>query len=97
MSAICNPAGNSRKAYLDEVKAFIDDHPAEIIGISAGFDHHIDDWGGLLQTEDYRTMGQWAMQSARQSGGGCFAVLEGGYNHDVIGRNAAALIEGLSI
>jgi acetoin utilization deacetylase AcuC-like enzyme len=25
-----------------------------------------------------------------------FAVLEGGYNHDVLGRNALALIEGLS-
>ena len=35
-------------------------------------------------------------QTARASGGGCFAIFEGGYNHDVLGHNVAALIEGLS-
>jgi acetoin utilization deacetylase AcuC-like enzyme len=94
--SICNPAGHSRSGYLREVESFIDSHPADIIGISAGFDHHLDDWGGLLHTEDYHTMGRMVIQSIRKSGGGCFAILEGGYNHDVIGQNAAALIEGLS-
>lgn len=92
---ICNPAGHNRKAYLKEVEDFLTNHPADIIGISAGFDNHLEDWGGLLQTEDYRTMGRMAARSAQNSGGGCFAILEGGYNHDVIGQNAAALIEGL--
>jgi acetoin utilization deacetylase AcuC-like enzyme len=32
--------------------------------------------------------------SARKHGGGCFAILEGGYSHDVIGQNAAALTNG---
>jgi len=35
-------------------------------------------------------------QAARASEGGCFAILEGGYNHDVLGHNVAALIDGLS-
>lgn len=36
------------------------------------------------------------INSVRKNNGGCFAILEGGYNHKVIGLNAAALIEGLS-
>jgi acetoin utilization deacetylase AcuC-like enzyme len=31
------------------------------------------------------------INSARKNNGGCFAILEGGYNHAVIGQNAAAL------
>jgi acetoin utilization deacetylase AcuC-like enzyme len=94
---ICNPTSRTRKSYLEEVATFIEAHPANIIGISAGFDHHRDDWGRLLHTQDYHAMGQMVVKSARENNGGCFAILEGGYNHDVIGQNAAALIEGLSL
>jgi len=45
---ICNPTSSTRDNYLKEVEIFIKAHPADIIGISAGFDHHLDDWGGLL-------------------------------------------------
>jgi len=34
--------------------------------------------------------------AAQRNGGGCFAILEGGYNHDVLGVNALALIRGMS-
>jgi acetoin utilization deacetylase AcuC-like enzyme len=34
--------------------------------------------------------------AAQRNGGGCFAILEGGYNCDVLGKNALALIQGLS-
>jgi acetoin utilization deacetylase AcuC-like enzyme len=34
--------------------------------------------------------------AANRSGGGCFGILEGGYNHQVLGQNVMALIEGLS-
>jgi acetoin utilization deacetylase AcuC-like enzyme len=94
--SICNPAARDRISYLSEVESFIATHPADIVGISAGFDHHVDDWGGLLHTEDYHAMGLMVAHSARNHGGGCFAILEGGYNHDVIGQNAAALIQGLA-
>lgn len=93
--SICNPTATDRKAYLREVETFIATHPADIIGISAGFDHHLEDWGGLLHTEDYHTMGRMVLQSTQENHGGGFAILEGGYNHDVIGLNAAALIDGL--
>jgi acetoin utilization deacetylase AcuC-like enzyme len=93
---ICNPTGHTRDNYLKEVEAFIEANPVDIIGISAGFDHHLDDWGRLLLTQDYHAMGRMVVNSALKNNGGCFAILEGGYNHDVIGQNAAALIEGLS-
>jgi acetoin utilization deacetylase AcuC-like enzyme len=35
-------------------------------------------------------------RAARGSGGGCFAVLEGGYNQRVLGQNVMSLIQGLS-
>ena len=41
---ICNPTGRTRDNYLNEVESFIEAHPADIIGISAGFDHHQNDW-----------------------------------------------------
>jgi acetoin utilization deacetylase AcuC-like enzyme len=68
----------------------------DIIGISAGFDQHIDDWGGLLTTDDYRAIGVMVKKAAQANGGGCFAVLEGGYNHAVLGHNVRALLDGLS-
>jgi len=94
---ICYPTSPARDSYLEEVKTFIEAHPADMIGISAGFDNHLDDWGGLLHTQDYNAMGRMVADSARKSNGGCFAILEGGYNHDVLGYNAAALIEGLDV
>jgi acetoin utilization deacetylase AcuC-like enzyme len=93
---IFNPASQNRDAYLKAVESFLLNHPADILGISAGFDNHSKDWGGLLHTEDYHAMGRMALRSAQINGGGCFAILEGGYNHDVLGRNVAALIEGMT-
>lgn len=69
---------------------------ADIIGISAGFDRHLEDWGGMLSTEDYRTIGQEVKRlSDRLCPGRVFAVLEGGYNHSVLGSNIKALLNGL--
>jgi acetoin utilization deacetylase AcuC-like enzyme len=93
--SICNPQAATRNDYLREVERFLTGRQVDIIGISAGFDHHQDDWGGLLATEDYREMGRMVREAAARNGGGCFAVLEGGYNHRVLGRNVLALIEGL--
>ncbi len=92
---LLNPSSHKRESYLDEVKTALAGLEVDIIGISAGFDHHIDDWGGLLETEDYTTFGTWVRRAAERSGGGCFALLEGGYNHDVLGTNVAALLKGM--
>ena len=82
--------------YVRQVGHILSGVQVDLIAISAGFDNHIDDWGGLLETEDYSSIGTMVRQTARASGGGCFAILEGGYNHDVLGHNVAALIDGLS-
>ena len=92
---IHNPSERSREEYVHQVGHILSGVQVDLIGISAGFDNHIDDWGGLLETEDYFAIGMMVRQTARASGGR-FAILEGGYNHDVLGHNVAALIEGLS-
>ncbi len=95
-ATIHNPMERSRKDYVRTVDQLLSDRDYDIIGISAGFDHHVDDWGGLLETGDYATMGALVRAAADRSGGGCFAVLEGGYNHDVLGKNVAALLKGMA-
>jgi acetoin utilization deacetylase AcuC-like enzyme len=95
--SIYNPSASTRNAYLRDVENFLAGQRVDVIGISAGFDNHLQDWGGLLATEDYREMGRLATEAARKNGGGCFAILEGGYNHQVLGQNAMALIEGMSM
>ena len=94
--SIHNVSAPERGAYLKEVARELRLCDADVIGISAGFDNHEEDWGGTLKTEDYRDMGRMVREKAEHNRGGCFAVLEGGYNHDVLGQNVLALTEGLS-
>ncbi len=91
-----NVEATDRQSFLAEIEKELDDCRVDLIGISAGFDNHRDDWGGLLLTEDYFKIGQLVKAAASRSGGGCFGILEGGYNHQVLGQNVMALIEGLS-
>jgi acetoin utilization deacetylase AcuC-like enzyme len=90
-----NVEASDRQSFLDEIERELDDCQVDLIGISAGFDNHCEDWGGLLLTEDYFKIGQLVKAAAKRSGGGCFGILEGGYNHQVLGQNVMALIEGL--
>ena len=92
---ILNPTARTRDGYIKEVEERLSGLKVDMIGISAGFDHHVDDWGGLLETQDYETMGRMVRDTARACGGGCFAILEGGYNHSVLGKNVLALLRGL--
>lgn len=92
---IYNPPERKRDKYLQNLARVISETKVDIIGISAGFDHHIDDWGKMLLTEDYHSIGMLVKAAAKKSNGGYFAVLEGGYNHAVLGRNVKALLEGM--
>jgi acetoin utilization deacetylase AcuC-like enzyme len=92
---IQNPSSHDRKSYLAEVGAGLAAAKDDIIGVSAGFDNHVQDWGGLLETEDYQTMGRMVREAAQRMGAGCFGILEGGYNHQVLGRNVRAFLRGL--
>jgi acetoin utilization deacetylase AcuC-like enzyme len=93
---IYNVNAYERGAYLREVTREMENCQADIIGISAGFDAHKQDWGGVLFTDDYFEIAKKVREAAKGIGGGCFALLEGGYNHRVLGENALALMQGLS-
>ena len=93
---IHNPSARSRKEYIREVEQVLSGIQVDIIGISAGFDQHVDDWDGLLTTSDYQAIGAIVKNAAKIYGSGCFAILEGGYNHTVLGHNVRALLNGLS-
>ncbi|MEA2116279.1 MAG: histone deacetylase family protein [Thermodesulfobacteriota bacterium] len=92
---ILNPKSHERETYLQEVNDALEDTQADVIAVSAGFDHHVNDWGGVLYTEDYKTMGERVRETALRNGGGCYGLLEGGYNHKVLGNNVLAFLEGL--
>ena len=93
---ILNPEAADRDAYLEEVRIALEHTAADMIAVSAGFDNHVNDWGGLLLASDYKIMGQWVRAAAKRNGGGCYGILEGGYNHNVLGTNVLAFIEGLA-
>jgi acetoin utilization deacetylase AcuC-like enzyme len=90
-----NVQASDRRSFLAEIEKELDSCQVDLIGISAGFDNHRDDWGGLLLTEDYFKIGKLVKAATLRSGGGCFGILEGGYNHQVLGQNVMAIIEGL--
>lgn len=93
---VFNIESGDRHSYLQQVEKVMQKCRADIIGISAGFDYHRADWGGLLHTEDYEKIGYYVRSASDRIGGGCYAILEGGYNHDVLGDNVLALIRGIS-
>jgi len=94
--AVFNVSANNRESYLEEVAQELKKQQPDIIGISAGFDNHKDDWGGLLETQDYTAIGNMVRETCERKRCGFFAVLEGGYNHQVLGRNIAALLQGMA-
>ncbi len=67
----------------------------DFLAVSAGFDRHEADWGGLLSTNDYRSIGSILKTYSEDHGKNRrFACLEGGYNHSVLGKNVRAFIDG---
>jgi acetoin utilization deacetylase AcuC-like enzyme len=93
-----HPEATRREGFLEEVQRSLQsERPYDIIAISAGFDRHEEDWGGLLKTEDYFMFGKWAKEASLQHcRGRRFGVLEGGYNHSVLGKNVKSFLQGLS-
>lgn len=88
----------SRTRQISELRGFLETQDKhDMLAVSAGFDRHEEDWGRMLKTEDYYEIGKILREfSLRKCDGVIFAVLEGGYNHSVLGRNVRAFLEGLS-
>jgi len=92
-----HPEGYSRGEFMKRLSRDLETAGSyDIIAISAGFDRHESDWGGMLETEDYRRIGELVKTHSLQN---CnarrYGLLEGGYNHDVLGKNVRALLDGL--
>ena len=69
--------------YLSQVKGAFQGCDYDIIGVSAGFDTYLEDWGKLLKREDFCKIGKVIKEGAEMCGGHRFAVLEGGYHPDL--------------
>jgi acetoin utilization deacetylase AcuC-like enzyme len=92
-----HPESRDRQEFINNISQFLESAKADVVAVSAGFDRHEDDWGGLLKTEDYHTIGALVKRfSQRVCRGRRYGVLEGGYNHTVLGMNVKALPEGMS-
>lgn len=95
---VVNIESSRREPFLLEVQTALQVcRPFDLIGVSAGFDTYAKDWGGILQTEDYRQIGAWVKEAAlKQCQGRRFALLEGGYYLPDLGQNCLAFLEGLA-
>jgi len=94
-ACIHNPAAADRRGYLKEIETVLASIHVDFIAVSAGFDNHILDWGGLLTTEDYHEIGRLLFKARRRLGCGCFATLEGGYHNQILGESVRAFLRGL--
>ncbi|MBN1832868.1 MAG: histone deacetylase family protein [Deltaproteobacteria bacterium] len=94
--SILNPLSSERREYLQEVEEYINNlGDVDIFAASAGFDQGIDDWGALLYPEDYTRLGKLMKEySEKICKGRRYAILEGGYNHEVIGLNVDSFCKG---
>lgn len=88
-----------RELFIQDLQDLLDaGDEYDLLAISAGFDAHEEDWGGILKTEDYLTMGIMIAGYARDfCQGRFFFALEGGYHQHVLGQNVRALLDGAAI
>ena len=69
--------------YLKQVESALEGNSYDIVGVSAGFDTYLDDWGGLLGIEDYQKIGAIIKDISKSCANRRFALLEGGYHPDL--------------
>ncbi len=79
---------------IEGVEDFLKKSDFDLVAVSAGFDKHKEDWGGILETEDYKELGKIIAEVCEERNAKRFAVLEGGYNHRVLGKNVREFIKG---
>jgi acetoin utilization deacetylase AcuC-like enzyme len=96
---VANIQEEERQSFLERVAEVLDAASScDLIAISAGFDRYCLDWGGTLEMDDYRVIGEMVAEKAVSScHGRRFAILEGGYYLPHLGKNARSLIEGLIV
>ncbi|MFW9940820.1 MAG: histone deacetylase family protein [Candidatus Thorarchaeota archaeon] len=93
---ILNPSSSGHINYIKEVEDYMQNlKEIDIFVASAGFDQGIEDWGNLLYPEDYYELGSlMKVYSEKLCKGRRYALLEGGYNHDVLPKNVDSFCKG---
>ncbi|MBY9014630.1 MAG: histone deacetylase family protein [Candidatus Lokiarchaeota archaeon] len=93
---ILNPDSSGRTGYIKEVQTYMEElDNIDIFVASAGFDQGIEDWGHLLYPEDYLELGKLMKKySEKLCEGRRYALLEGGYNHEVLPKNVNSFCQG---
>ncbi|MHA1932018.1 MAG: histone deacetylase family protein [Promethearchaeota archaeon] len=93
---ILNPNSSGNVNYIKEVENYMQNlKDIDIFVASAGFDQGIEDWGHLLYPEDYIELGRLMKEySEKLCKGRRYALLEGGYNHNVLPKNVDSFCQG---
>ena len=87
-----NISAPSRTEFLSNLDNALEDAAGyDIVGCSAGFDTYVHDWGALLFTQDFKTIGSKITSSNPH----VFFVLEGGYYVTDLGRNVHSFLQGI--
>ena len=89
--SIVNTMLDHRVDFVKEVERALKENEYTIVGVSAGFDTYEKDWGGILTTQDYYTIGKLVKTNCKYR----FALLEGGYYIPDLGKNVKAFIDGM--
>ena len=91
-----HPEASSSNAFINKIRKI----PSRlkrygILGVSAGFDRGVRDWGGMLTDSDYNKIGVVLKEvSEKLCEGKRFASLEGGYNHSTLGQTIKSFLKG---
>jgi len=95
---VVNIRDRKRTAYLYSLEQELENSAeVDLLAISVGFDTYVRDWGGILETDDYRAMGMAIRTAAlRLCQGRFFAALEGGYYLPDLAINVLTFCEGLA-
>ncbi len=93
---ILNPSSSGHTNYIKEVETYMKDLKGiDIFAASARFDQEIEDWGNLLYPADYYELGSlMKIYSEKLCKGRRYALLEGGYNHEVLPKNVESFCQG---
>jgi acetoin utilization deacetylase AcuC-like enzyme len=96
--SILNPESTERGNYIQKVEEYMKNiTDVDIFVASAGFDQGVEDWGHLLFPEDYTELGRLMKEYSKKiCNGRRYAILEGGYNHQVIGTNVDSFCCGFA-
>lgn len=86
-----------RTEYMERIEKGLLLAKADIIAVSAGFDHHVKDLGRELTTNDYYIIGTLVHAAVKRNNASFYGILEGGYEQSVLGKNVLSFLNGVDL